>query len=521
MNSSVGHLELALLRLSLHNLERRFLHTVGPRYVELDEARAQSAKLRARFYPAAHRDSLAARERARLSAEACAAVTARPAADPQRFKQLHRELARNYHPDLASDRAHRALCEQLMTEVNLAHADGDLKRLEILHRALTESGDVISQLQQLTHTPLTELRERVDYAARHRYDLLAELSKRIQELTVDEKLRVAQSSRPAGAAGAGAPSAPSTSLIVRALRDLSELSTRRLVFPADQPMGQLSIRGEFDIDAVPTVLGPARGTVGIPFGKTVILRLDANCSDLSPLARLDPDDLNGLIDEWPDFVNLNDEALRPLARFTRLEELRLGRTEISGRVFDGFPSLHELRVLVLDETEFDDAGMLRLEGSVWMQRLDLSFTRVTGEGLRALHNMTALRELSLYGTAVRDADLSLLERTPDLRNLNLGLTGVTNEGARHICQLRAMEVLHLGGTGVTDAVIDYLDDLPKLRELVLWETAITPAGAARLEDFKALRYLDLDKTAVTPETLAAFREARPEVKIPSDIWAET
>ena len=40
--NSVPHLELAIFRLTLHNLNRRVLRTVGPRYVELDEARAQS-----------------------------------------------------------------------------------------------------------------------------------------------------------------------------------------------------------------------------------------------------------------------------------------------------------------------------------------------------------------------------------------------------------------------------------------------------------------------------------------------
>ena len=511
MNSTVGHLELALLRLSLHNLERDFLRRVGPHYVELDEARAQSAKLRARFYPAAHRESLAAREQARVSAERCASAARVPLGDPERFKHLHHELARNYHPDRAIDPAHRTLCEQLMTEVNLAHSASDLRRLEILHRALTEPGDAVSQLQELSRTPLEELRERVNYATRQRHDLLAELAHRIHELTLDEKLRTAQSARSSVASG---------DLITRALRDLSELSSRRLTFPADRSMGQISVRGEFNIDAAPSVLGPARGTVGVPFGKSVILRLAADCTDLSPLLQLDPDDLNGLIDEWPDFVPLNDETLRPLARFTRLEELRLGRTEITGRVFDGFPSLHELRVLVLDETDFDNAGMAHLEDSVWMQRLDLSFTHITGEGLRALHNMTALRELSLYGAAVDDGDVTWLERVPNLRNLNLGLTGVADAGARHLRHLRQLEVVHLGGTAITDAVLDHLADLPNLRELVLWETAITSRGAELLQSFGSLRYLDLDKTGVEPAALTRFHEARPEVRLPGDIWQE-
>jgi hypothetical protein len=512
--NSVPHLELALFRLTLHNLDRRFLRTVGPRYVELDEARAQSAKLRARFYPAAHRESLAAREQARLSALACA-TAAHPAHNPERLKHLHHELARQYHPDRAIDPPHRTLCEQLMTEINLAHTDNDPERLEILHEALTETGDVVTQLQHLTRTPVAELHERVDYATRHYHDLLAELAGRIHERTLDEKLRTAQTVLPQSSRFT------SPDLIARALRDLAEISTRRLLFPATHSMGQLSIRGEFNIDALPAVLGPARGSVGVLFGKSVILRLDSACSDLSPLDRLDPDDINGLIDEWPDFVQLNDEALQPLARFTRLEELRIGRTEITGRVFDRFRSLQELRVLVLDETEFDDTGMQHLEASVWMQRLDLSFTRVTGDGLHTLHNMTELRELSLYGTPLRDDDIEWLARTSDLRNLNLGLTGITNEGTRHLSLLPEMEVLHLGGTGVTDTVLDYLEDLPKLRELVLWETAITSAGAKRLRNFKALQYLDLDKTAVTPEALAAFHAARPDVKIPSDVWQET
>jgi hypothetical protein len=86
--------------------------------------------------------------------------------------------------------------------------------------------------------------------------------------------------------------------------------------------------------------------------------------------------------------------------------------------------------------------------------------------------------------------------------------------------LRALEVLNLGGTGITDAILDTLARLPALRDLVLWETAITAAGAAKIRAFPNLRYLDLDKTGVSPEDLRAFREARPEVRLPSDIWAE-
>jgi hypothetical protein len=511
VNASVGQLELALLRIALHTFERRFYQVAGLRYVELDDACAQSAKLRARFDPAAHRESLAAREQARLSAQDCAGALNRPVADPEKLKRAHHELARQFHPDLANEHAHRVLCERIMTEVNIAYKNSDIGVFEILRESPGQAGDASRELAELAKSPAAELRQRIEYAARGKRDLLAELAAWVQRLTAQERHHGLSPLRPL---------ARPLNLIVRALRDLPSLSSSRcLVFP-DQKMGELSLRAVRDIDSPLAVLGPAQGSISVPFGKAVLLRLAKGCTDLSPLARLDPEDLHGLIDEWPDLVVLNDEMLRPLARFRHLEELRLGQTEITGRAFHEFPSLRELRVLILDETQFDDAGLLRLEHCVWMQRLDLSFTQITGPGLAALHNMTSLRDFSLYGTAVSDADLTILDRVPGLRNLNLGLTSVTDACVEHLRHLRALEVLNLGGTGITDAILDTLARLPALRDLVLWETAITAAGAAKIRAFPNLRYLDLDKTGVSPEDLRAFREARPEVRLPSDIWAD-
>lgn len=515
MNSSVGQLELALLRAHLHTFERRFYRALGPRYVELDEARAQAAKLRSRFVPAAHRESLAARDQARVSAQEYAHALSQPAPDPDKLRRLHHDLARHFHPDLASDQARRLVREQLMTEVNLAYHEGDLRRLEILETALDhdQNGDAARQLAELARSSLARLREQDEYEARHKRDLLGGLAAYVGRLIEDARQRgprmLPTSSRQA-------------TLVDRAVADLATFnSSRRLAFPSDRSMGELSMRAERDINAPVQALGAARGAISAPFGKALILRLDSTCDDLAPLAQLDPGDLQGIIDEWPDFVNLNDAQVRPLARFHSLEEIHLGRTEITGRVFDGFPSLHQLRVLILDETQFDDVGLLRLEDCVWMQRLDLSFTLVTGPGLRAIDNMTALRDLSLYGTAVSDADLDVLDRIPGLRNLNLGLTAITDRSARRLDPLHALEVLNLGGTGITDAILDPLGELSALRELVLWETAVTPAGLDKVRAFPALRYLDVDQTGVTPETLAAFRCDRPDVRLPSDIWADT
>jgi hypothetical protein len=514
VDPSVGQLELALLRARLHSFSRRFYEIAGPRYLEFDEARAQAAKLRARFMPAAHRASIEARETARACAEECALALRRPFSDPERLKLLHRDLARHFHPDLASDGARRVIREKLMTEVNIAFEAEDVPRLELLARALDhdENGDAARQLAELSGNPVNELRERTDFALRQGFDLLAELARHLSRQAAEVKQR--------GARNVPGPGMR-TPLIDRALRDLSAvISSRRVVFPGETSMGQLFVRAERDIDDPMILLGEAQGTLAVPIGKSAILRLSSQCTDLSPLRTLDKHDLHGLIDEWPDFVNLNDAHVQCLAHFPGLEVIQLGRTEITGRVFDSFRSLHELRVLVLEETQFDDEGLLRLEECVWMQRLDVSFTQVTGPGLRAIRNMTALRELSLYGTSVSDSDLAVLAHVRGLRNLNLGLTAISDRAAAHLAELRLLEVLNLGGTAVTDAILDALATLPALRELVLWETAVTPAGLDKLRSFAALRYLDVDQTKVPPEALIPFRGARPDVRLPSDIWVE-
>ena len=515
MNSSVGQLELALLRANLHTFERRFYDLLGPRYIQLDEARAQAAQLRAKYFPTAHKDAIAARQLVRQSTEECANASHRPPADPEKLKKLQRELARAFHPDLETDHARRAVRERLMVEVNLAYADADIRRLRLLEGALIrdEIGDAAQDLAALAASPINELRERVEYAARHDKDLLKQLSSYLLK-HIEEAFK------------AGPRLLPQTvqhaNLVERARADLQAFShARQLPFPELRTMGEISIRPIRDIDTPATVVGQAKGLVNIPHGKAVILRLSSQCKDLKALDRLDPGDLQGLIDEWPDFVNFGDEDIQPLARFKGLEVISLGRTEITGRVFDKFPTRHELRVLILDETQFDDAGLMRLEECVWMQRLDLSFTQVTGTGVRAIHNMTALRELNLYGTDTHDADLFVLDKIPGLRSLNLGLTSASDGCAQHLRHLSHLEVLNLGGTKITDAILDTVVNLPALRELVLWETAITDAGLDRISRIPTLEYVDVDQTQVTPEALRAFRPTRPDVKLPADIWAES
>ncbi len=508
---SVGQLELALLRIQLKVFEARFYQAVGRSYFDLDEARAQAAKLRARFVPSAHRDSKAAREQALAIAAAYAqAVPANSPPEPAKLKALHHELARACHPDLSPDEARKRLREQLMTQINLAAQSGDLRRLELLFACLeNHSGkDAATAVGEIARQPLNKLRLRVEDAAARNVDLLHLLRSHVQRVTSV----IRQQGREV------LPQANTIDLAERALRDLDDLTPAEppLLLPAEDLLGRWFIRPAKNTSAP---LKPvAAGTLELPKGTAVLLRLSAKCKSLEPLAGLPPDALHGFIDEWPDFVALHDAMLEPLAAFPGLEVLHLGRTAITGHVFDGFRSLRELRVLVLEETQFDDHGLARLRECIWMQRLDLSFTAITGAGLNALRDMCSLQELSLYGTSIGDAGLEFLQRTPHLRNLNLGLTAVTDASAGLLGSLEALEVLNLGGTAMTDGALHALCALPRLQELVLWETVVTDAALEDLSRVTTLRYLDVDQTAVTPEAIASFHQRRPDVRLPGDIW---
>ncbi len=511
MELSIGQMELALLRAQLDAFTQRFYKKAGSMYIKFDEARVQAARVKLRFDPFAQHEYHAAAEQWKLSKMDCQQALARPVANPSRLHKLHLEMARLFHPDLALDPVRKSLCEQLMKEVNSAVEDGDYPRLEAMRETIQSDSDAALEMTALTYGVPFQVNARNQYALRQGQDLLTDLTEWLYA-QADKAQRTGDHNRPTRSFG---------DLMLRALEDAQVISVRLVQFPRDATMGQLAVRAQRFIDSPLTVLGQAQGMVRVPFTQALMLRISKDCQSLEPLRVLDAEDFNGLIDEWPDLVNLTDEMLQPLARFTRIEELHLARTGITGKLFDRFSSLHELRVLILDETSFDDHGMQRLGEAIWMQRLDLSSTRITGRGLALLHRMKSLFDLSLYATVVGDADLEVLESLPQLRNLNLGLTQVTDGAIDKLAYLHHLEVLHLGGTAVTDRALTRLAELPALRDLVLWETKISRAGLLLLTQCPTLRYLDVDQTAVTDGDLAAFRARRPDVHLPSKIPTET
>lgn len=101
-------LDLATLQGELESFERHYMQVVGMRQQELDGIEAQILD---------YEESLKAMQDFNPSLS---------------LKELYRDLAKQIHPDLATDPDERKRREQIMAEVNRAYAAGDAERLQEL-----------------------------------------------------------------------------------------------------------------------------------------------------------------------------------------------------------------------------------------------------------------------------------------------------------------------------------------------------------------------------------------------------
>ena len=106
------------------------------------------------------------------------------------------------------------------------------------------------------------------------------------------------------------------------------------------------------------------------------------------------------------YVNLryrgSDEILARIGRLHRLEYLSLGRIARHRRPADAPDGLDRSPVVVVEDTQISDAGLVHLKNLKKLQTLSIGLTRVSDEGLPHLKMLTGLKGLSLYLTEVSD-----------------------------------------------------------------------------------------------------------------------
>jgi hypothetical protein len=176
-----GESRLANLRSDLQSFEARYLEVVGERYDDLAKIEKEIAKLQGLEIDDEDSFSLADDE----------VGCGQNRFHTDKLKKLYREVARKFHPDLASCPQERQHRHQLMVEINRAYETGAEDRLQELLEAgqglkSVESGAVMSAEMILLVRSVAEVKQR-----------LAKIESDMEEITGSEiyklKLRIENS----------------------------------------------------------------------------------------------------------------------------------------------------------------------------------------------------------------------------------------------------------------------------------------------------------------------------------------
>ncbi|CAE7683161.1 RCH1 [Symbiodinium sp. CCMP2592] len=181
--------------------------------------------------------------------------------------------------------------------------------------------------------------------------------------------------------------------------------------------------------------------------------------------------------------------LQPLSKLIELRQLFLSDTGVTGDLHD-LGGMGELQYLWLDGTKVA-GGLQPLSTLTKLKELLLQKSGVTGD-LQALGGMSDMQKLSLHGTKVA-GDLKSLSKLTKLTQLYLSDTGLTGD----LQALGGMGELHhlwLDGTNVAGDLTP-LSKLTKLKELLLTNTGVT-GDLQALGGMGELQKLWLDGTHV-------------------------
>jgi hypothetical protein len=109
---------------------------------------------------------------------------------------------------------------------------------------------------------------------------------------------------------------------------------------------------------------------------------------------------------------VKDADLVHLKGLTKLQELRLGGTQITDRGLEHLKGLTDLRKLILDRTEITDDGLKRLAPLTNLRWLNVCETPVTDAGVKHLKGLTKMEyvDLSVRGDTISDAAVKDLQK---------------------------------------------------------------------------------------------------------------
>ena len=223
-----------------------------------------------------------------------------------------------------------------------------------------------------------------------------------------------------------------------------------------------------------------------------------------------------------------ERIIEKIPRPEKLGTLHLQGTTLTDQGLTSIQRLKELQTLMIDESNIDGSGFLKLEAK-YLSSLGLMNSQVNDANLKFIVECLGnrLHGLDLTNSRISDAGLRELVRTGRLMSLAIGGTSVKPDGVREflderyrleVQQIRQLSLagfpwtiedlknirlpdnlhkLDLTGWVIHDADLDQLPNLKNLEILNLSRTRVTDAGLPALMRFQRLRRLHLRGTKVT------------------------
>jgi len=198
------------------------------------------------------------------------------------------------------------------------------------------------------------------------------------------------------------------------------------------------------------------------------------------------DDWLRRLSRWPRIEDLRldaevtDSAISVLRSFPRLKKLDLSGTRFSPQALQVLGSASSLRELNLHGSSVVDETMTHVNQLESLEVLDLSRVPISDKGISCLRNLDKLVSLRLEGTRITDKGLAALSRMQQLKVLNIQETNVTDVGCMHLVLLARLEVLIANFTLIGDAGLMQLRALNNLKVVELIGANVTATGAERL-----------------------------------------
>lgn len=217
------------------------------------------------------------------------------------------------------------------------------------------------------------------------------------------------------------------------------------------------------------------------------------------------------------FVSANvasDKTLEVIGGLRQLGSLQILNASVTDEGLKNLRGLSQLKSLQFHCATYSkpigDKAMEHVGSLSQLEELHLGRADVTDDGLAHLRGLKRLTGLIIGGRGITDQGMAHLAELRELKVITLTCPGITAEGICHLAKLTELTSLTLHGDGLTGAGLESVTNLPRLKSLHLADTSLTDASVETLKGFQTLTRLNLFETKISEQGVKQLTEALPK-----------